>query len=224
MKSLARIFAFFLVSVTLAGCLAYPPKRPVEPPMGAEREAVGEIPLPASPGYAPYAPGRKMPTGPGVKVALLVPLSGPNAALGKAMQDAAVMAIFDKYEGVPQSKQIRVVELLPKDTGDTADQAAIAAREAVDEGAQIILGPVFGNQVAAVSPVARSQTVPVITFSNNMSALAPGVYLFGFIPDQQVRRVIEFALARGMNRIAGLAPSNPYGNTVMKQLLSQSAD
>ncbi len=222
MISLTRLFVLLLAALTLSSCLAYPPKRPVEPPMGAERQAMGEIPPPPSPGYAPYAPGRKLPTGPSVKVALLVPLTGANAALGKAMQDAAVMAIFDKYEGIPQSKQMRTVELLPKDTGDTADQAAEAARQAVDAGADIILGPVFGNQVAAVAPIARSQTIPVITFSNNTSALSPGVYLFGFIPDQQVTRVIEFALTRNLTQIAGLAPSNPYGNTVMKQLLRQA--
>ena len=217
----SAICALGIAAFLLASCTVYPPATPREQAMGAERQAAGEIPYPEKPGYAAAAPGAKIPEG-SVKIGLLVPLTGPNAALGKSMQDAAVMAIFDKYDGLPRSYINAKVEVIPKDTGDTADQAALAAQEAIEEGAVLILGPVFGNQVPAVAPIARAKTSPVISFSNNMSVLSPGVYLFGFMPDQQVKRVVDFAIARKYSQIAGLAPSNPYGNTVMKQLSAQA--
>lgn len=223
MQRTAKWYGFFVAAcVLLSGCISFPTDKTRTPELGAPRTGAEGPGLPARPGYAPAAPGMPTPQQ-SVKVALLVPLSGKNASLGAAMQDAAVLAIFDKYEHVPKSKQGAKVELLPKDTGDTPESARLAAQQAVDEGASIILGPLLGHQVPPVAEVARDKNIPVVSFSNNPAVLSEGVYLFGFMPDQQVKRVIEYALARGVKQIAGIAPSNPYGNTVMKQL-SQQAD
>jgi hypothetical protein len=113
------------------------------------------------------------------------------------------------------------IELLPQDTGDTIEGAEKAAQDALEAGATILLGPVFGKQVNAVSSNARSRNIPVITFSNNTTVAGDGVYLFGFIPEQQVIRVIQYAIARKYANVAALVPSKPYGATIVKQLSSE---
>lgn len=144
----------------------------------------------------------------GLKAALLVPMSGPQAELGRRLLDAATLAVFDSGDS-------KAVSLRPYDSGDSPDTAAAAARKAIDEGASLILGPVFAQQVRAVQPLAATQNVPVVAFSNDASASAPNVYLMGYQPRDQVRRVIGFARNRGIDRFAILAPQGPYGEAVI---------
>lgn len=150
-----------------------------------------------------------------VKLGLLLPLSGDQAGLGKSMLDAATLALFDKYETANLTEQKTRVILLPE---DTATGAGDAARRAIDGGAQIILGPLFSGDVGPVADVARSHSINVITFSNHRPVAGHGVYLFGFSPEEQVRRVMEFALKSGMTRVAALMPGDPYGAAVSKEI------
>jgi ABC-type branched-subunit amino acid transport system substrate-binding protein len=144
----------------------------------------------------------------GLKAALLVPLSGAQAELGRRLLDAATLAVFE-------SGNTRAVTLSPYDTGDTPESAAAAARKAVDEGADLILGPVFAPQVRAVQPVAAGRNVPVVAFSNDASVSAPNIYLMGYQPRDQVRRIISFARNRGVDRFALLVPQGAYGDAVV---------
>jgi ABC-type branched-subunit amino acid transport system substrate-binding protein len=79
---------------------------------------------------SPIPPPETERAGP-VKIGLLLPLSGPNAELGKAMLDAAQLALFER--GGDR------LTLVPRDTRGTAGCAADAARAAIADGAGIIL-------------------------------------------------------------------------------------
>ena len=169
-----------------------PPIQPVP-----ENAPVTQTPLP-SPGGAK------------VRVALLLPLSGQNAALGNAMLDAAQMALYD----VADDK----LELMPHDTQGTAEAAAVAARAAVNEGARLIIGPLLAAEVEAVKPVARAASVPVVAFSTATQLAGDGTYLMGFLPRQEIDRVVAFAHSRGANRFAVIAPRTPYGEIAVEAL------
>ena len=142
-----------------------------------------------------------------IRVALLLPLTGPNGPVGKALLNAAQMALFsfadDKFR------------LLTHDTRGTPEGAAEAAQLAVGDGAQLILGPLLSSSVQGAAPVARAAGVRVIAFSSDRSVAGDGVFTLGFLPRAQVDRVIGFARGRGMQRFAALAPDNPYGRTVL---------
>jgi ABC-type branched-subunit amino acid transport system substrate-binding protein len=153
-----------------------------------------------------------LPAGPSdrIRVALLLPLSGPNATLGHALLDAAQLAVFDVAD--------EHFELLPRDTGGTADGAARAATAALNDGARLILGPLLAPAVEAVKPVAQSAGVNVIAFSTSIQLAGNGTYLLSFLPRQEVRRVVDLAHAKGATRFAALAPSTPYGQLVVEEL------
>lgn len=151
-----------------------------------------------------------------VKVGLLLPLTGRSAALGKTMQDAATVALFDKYARLSTAQQKIRVELLPKDTGDTAEQARAAMQEALDDGAEMIIGPVFGTSTEAAAPLATAKNVPVISFTNNTAQASPGVYAYGFLPQEQAERIVNYAVKAGKSRIAALVPDSPSGEIVLK--------
>lgn len=150
-----------------------------------------------------------------VRVGLLLPLTGRSASLGKTMQDAATVALFDKYARLGSAQQSIRVELLPKDTGDTPEQARVAMKEALDDGAELIIGPIFGPSTEAAAPLAKEKDVSVISFTNNSAQASPGVYAFGFLPQEQTERVIDFALKNGKTGIAALVPDSASGDAVL---------
>jgi len=182
------------------------PPAPTTPPGAPPEGETAAPPLEAPPAPTLAAPSE---TGP-VKVALLLPLSGANAAVGRALLDAAQLALFDAGNDR--------LALLPRDTGATPEGAAAAAEAALSEGAQLILGPLFAAEVTAVAPLARARGINLIGFSTDRTVAGDGVYLLGFSPEQQVERVVSFASARGLHHFAALAPETPYGNSVVEAL------
>jgi branched-chain amino acid transport system substrate-binding protein len=138
---------------------------------------------------------------PEVRVGLLLPLSGQAEALGQDMLDAAEMALFDVGDND--------LVLLPRDTGGSPEGARRAAREVIDEGAEVILGPLFGQAVMAVSPIAAAADIRVVAFSNDASVATDGTFLLGFRPEEQVQRVVRYALATGTLTRAEPAPPGP---------------
>lgn len=140
-----------------------------------------------------------------VNVALLLPLSGQNATLGTALLDSAQMALYDVAD--------REFTLRPYDT-EQAGGAADAAAKALHDGAQLILGPVFGRQVAEVAALASLQRVIVIGFSSDRAVAAPGVFLMGQPPDDAMRAVLAYAHDQGRSTLAALLPGNELGNQI----------
>lgn len=142
-----------------------------------------------------------------VRVALLLPLSGASADLSQSMLNAAEMAVFE----IADDKFV----LMPFDTKGTAEGAAAAAEQAIRGGAQLILGPLFAASVEAVAPLARTAGVHVVSFSNSQSVAGNGVFIMGFVPQQQVEAIVDFAVAKGLMRQAVLAPQDAYGDAVV---------
>ncbi|MHA1571657.1 MAG: penicillin-binding protein activator, partial [Alphaproteobacteria bacterium] len=115
------------------------------------------------------------------------------------------------------------IELLPKDTLGTPGGAANAADEALADGASLLLGPLFGSSVGAVASRAQAAQVPVIAFSNDRSVRGRGIYLLGVTPDEQIARILSFAVSQGVFRVTALVPQNAYGNAVATALYGAAA-
>jgi hypothetical protein len=143
-----------------------------------------------------------------VRVGLILPLSAQgNAGIAaQSMKNAAEMALAEFKS--PN------IQLLVKDDGGTPQGAQSGAQQAIAEGAEIIIGPLFAQSVSAVGQVARTRNIPVIAFSTDASVAARGVYLLSFLPETDVRRIVDFAISRGKRSFAALLPDNAYGTVV----------
>ena len=106
------------------------------------------------------------------------------------------------------------IQLLAKDDAGTTAGAQAAAQQAIDQGAEILLGPLFAHSVAAASQVARGRGVPIIAFSTDASVAGPGVYLLSFLPESDVDRIVAYATSQGKRSFIALLPSNAYGSVV----------
>jgi branched-chain amino acid transport system substrate-binding protein len=143
-----------------------------------------------------------------VRIALILPLTAQgNAGLAaQSMKNAAEMALAEF--------KVSNVQLLVKDDGGSPQGAQSAAQQAISEGAEIIVGPLFAQSVSAAGQVARSRNIPVIAFSTDASVAARGVYLLSFLPETDVRRIVSYAASRGKRSFAALMPDNAYGTVV----------
>jgi ABC-type branched-subunit amino acid transport system substrate-binding protein len=160
-------------------------------------------PGPAGPPQQPLAVGTGQ-----VKVGLILPLSasGNAGVAAQSMKNAAEMALAEF-----QSPNI---QLLIKDDAGSAQGAQSGAQQAIDEGAEIILGPLFALSVPATAQVARARNVSVIAFSTDSSVAGRGVYLLSFLPESDVNRIVDYAAGTGKRSFAALLPDNAYGNVV----------
>jgi len=171
----------------------YSTNSPGEPPPTA----------PAGPAQQPQAIG----TG-GVRVGLVLPQSASgNAGLAaQSMKNAAEMA-YTEFQN-PN------IQLLVKDDAGSAAGAQQAAQQLLNEGAEIILGPLFAVSVPAVAQLTRARNIPVIAFSTDSSVAGRGVYLLSFLPESDVNRIVDYAYSTGKRSFAAILPENAYGNVV----------
>src|SRR5215475_13003832 len=158
-------------------------------------------PAPAGPPQQPTAIGNGQ-----VKVGLILPLSasGNAGVAALSMKNAAEMALAEF--------QNPNVQLLVKDDAGNPQGAQQRAQEAVSEGAEIILGPLFALSVPSVAQVARTRGISVIAFSTDSSVAGRGVFLLSFLPESDVNRIVEYSASIGKKSFAALLPENAYGN------------
>lgn len=201
------------IALTLAACsgtreappqVTPPPKVEVTPPPQAEPPAYTRDP---SRFYTPahMAAAGERP----IRVALLLPFNSPREnvrSLSNALYNSAQLALFEF--------DTPGILLMPKATGGTAAGARRAAQEALDAGADLILGPLFAEEVTAVAPLAEQVNVPVVAFSSDSSVGGDGVHLLSFPLDQDVERIVDYATLQGHTNFAALYPQGTYGDRV----------
>ena len=158
---------------------------------------------PAGPAQQPLAVGTGQ-----VKVGLILPLSasGNAGVAAQSMKNAAEMALAEF--------QNPNIQLLIKDDAGSAQGAGQGTQQALDEGAEIILGPLFALSVPATANLTRARNVPVIAFSTDASVAGRGVYLLSFLPESDVNRIVDYAAGTGKKSFAAMLPENAYGNVV----------
>src|ERR1700726_4451707 len=160
-------------------------------------------PGPSGPTQQPLVAGNGQ-----VKVGLILPLSaaGNAGVAAQSMKNAAEMALAEF--------QNPNIQLLIKDDGGSPQGAQQGTQQALDEGAEIILGPLVALSVPATAQLTRTRGVSVIAFSTDSSVAGRGVYLLSFLPESDVNRIVEYAASIGKRSFAAMLPENAYGNVV----------
>lgn len=199
-----------LAGLALAACAPAPRPAPSAPPppptqpVAQTPQQPQNAPLPGDFGSTGMSPDGM------VRVAFLAPLSGQAAPTGQALLNAAQMAAFDLGGD-------RFV-LQPYDTGGTPQGAMGAARQALSQGARLILGPLYASSTRSVGSMAAGAGVNVVSFSTDPSVAGGNVFVMGYLLREQVARVVTFAMSEGRQRFGVLAPGGAYGQIAAQAL------
>ncbi|MFP4274865.1 MAG: penicillin-binding protein activator [Paracoccaceae bacterium] len=142
-----------------------------------------------------------------VPVALLVPRSDEGASrVARSLENAAKLAVADLGDTAR-------IDLRVYDTGGDARQAAEVAQLAVDDGARILLGPLFGEAANAAGVAVADDGVNVLSFSNNTSIAGGNVFVLGPTFQNTADRLARFAAREGKSRIVIVHPDNVEGQS-----------
>ncbi|MGB7322182.1 MAG: penicillin-binding protein activator [Albidovulum sp.] len=150
------------------------------------------------PGLDPGAP---------VQVALILPGGSGNSSdevLASNLKKAADLAIAD-LGGVE-------IDLRVYNAGSDPATSAAVARQAVDEGAKIILGPVFAEAANAAGVAVAGSGVNVLSFSNNTDIAGGNVFVLGPTFQNTANRLVSYAARTGKGRIMVVHDQNPAGD------------
>ena len=142
------------------------------------------------------------------RVGVLLPLSGEFTKQGMGLKNATMMAMDD----INDSGLI----LQYYDTKGTPEGASIAIENALNQNAQLIIGPMLSSSVQAITPAVKGRNVPVIAFNSASEVLQDGIYTLGLLLDEQVERVIAYSVQKGRTRFGLLIPDNSTGIAVAR--------
>jgi len=150
--------------------------------------------------------GPSLPDGKAVPVALLVPAGSGQASddlLARSIQNAVQLAIAD----MPGVK----IDLRVYNTAADPATAGAMASKAADEGAVVILGPVYAQEANAAGLAVASRGINVLSFSNNVDIAGGNVFVLGQTFDNTASRLASFAVSQGVSQIMVLHDQNASG-------------
>ena len=153
-----------------------------------------------------------------VKVALMVP-----AGSGDNQREELAQSIVNAARLAQQDLTSVEVELTVYPTAGDPDQATAAAQQALSEGAEVILGPLFSTSATAVAPVASARGVQVLSFSNNTQIAGDNLYVLGNTFDNTARRIVGYAAAQGVTDLAIVRPEGPEGELAGQAIANAAA-
>lgn len=212
------------MSITIAATIAAPQARSTDWPAVARRAAAlfalvflaacqsvvpkgGQRPVGPPPVVTPDPANVVANDGDRHRVALLLPVTGPDGDMGQSIANATTLALLDT-----RNTNIRMT------TYDTALGVDAAVSKAVADGNKLILGPLRSDDVISVANVAKPAGVPMISFSNDVGAAGQNVFLLGHLPNQSIDRVVRYAKAQGLTRFGGIVPKSVYGQRALSNL------
>ena len=147
------------------------------------------------------------------RIALLLPLTGAYARPAEAVRDGFLAAHFQERQNA-DATAAPAIKIY--DTGEAPAAAAQVYERAVADGAELVVGPLAKEGVAALAQ-GTTLVVPVLALNyTDDEQSPPGLYQFGLSPEQEAREVAERAWLDGHVHALAIVPSGDWGNRVMR--------
>lgn len=156
------------------------------------------------------------------RIALLLPYNGRAAAVAQDIRSGAELAMFKL-----KKKNVDLVFF------DTSRNVELATREAINSGADVILGPLFSESTSLASLQTEKLLMPLLSFSNDIDVTMPGVYLLGQTPEQEIETAITYMAenikpleeaGRAKLSVALISQASPYGRRVASRARARLAE
>ena len=151
-------------------------------------------------------------------IALLLPLQGPSAHLGKTIRLGFLNTYYTFLKINPTLKP--TLSFYDTNSGKPIHDIY---QQAVNEGADQIIGPLTREEVRALSQQS-ALPVPVLTLNYTPPRLlfgsAPNLIQFGLAPEDEAIQMAAHARSSGFSRALLIAPQDSWGNRVSQAFIS----
>lgn len=146
------------------------------------------------------------------RIGVMLPFTGPYAALGSDIANGAELALFQL--------KLPSLNLIYIDTG-AGDSAVEAMEIARNADLDLIIGPLFSETITVVQPLLSELDIPALTFTNNKDMARPNSWVLGYIPEQQIDVLLAQSIDAGNSKIAILAADDVFGQRVLQHMTSR---
>jgi uncharacterized protein len=150
-------------------------------------------------------------------IAVLLPMSGRLSVVSSAVYEGLMAA----YYGLPADAR---PTLRLYDSGDQPEAAWTLYQQAVDDGADLVIGPLDRHAVTLFAG-AESLPVPVLALNHSVQDMAPEhFYQYGLNPEDEARQAAEHAAIEGHLFALVLAPRNDLGERLGRSFTERFQD
>jgi outer membrane PBP1 activator LpoA protein len=147
------------------------------------------------------------------RVALLLPLTGKAAPSGQAVLQGY---LAEHYHALAAGETVPALAIV--DTGGTAEGFAAAYRRTTGDGAEVVIGPLLKEELAAFR-TGLTATVPTLAlnFLDTADASLAGVRQFGIDLSDEVAELSSDARRNEMARAVVLADASPRSRRLVEE-------
>jgi len=144
-----------------------------------------------------------------IKIGLLVPLTGKNSEIGRSIINSTRLAI-NKIDNP-------LIEIVPKDTGSDPNLTLKSAKELSELGIQIIIGPVFNDNLEYLDEL---KEVTFLSLTNKSTHASKNIINAGINATSQMQAIKKFIELNEIKKTIFLTPKVDYENEIKKAISS----
>ena len=143
-----------------------------------------------------------------LKVGLIVPLSGRQQEIGKSVLNSIRLALSKINNDQ--------IEIFPKDNYSNPEKTLFAARQLEGEGIQIVIGPIFHQNLIYLGEV---QNLTFLSLSNKTTTIPRNVITIGINANSQINAIVDFIKKENLNKTIVLVPKSNFENELRNALV-----
>ena len=142
-----------------------------------------------------------------IRIGLLVPLTGQNSEIGQSIIKATQLAI-NKIDN-------SLIEIHPRDTKSNPQTTLQNAKELVDSGIKIIIGPVFNDNLIYLNEL---KGITFLSLTNKNNNLSKNIISAGINATSQLKAIQKFIKSENIKRTIFLTPDLDYKYEIEKAI------
>jgi len=143
-----------------------------------------------------------------LKVGLIVPLSGKHQEIGKSVLNSIRLALSKINDNQ--------IEIFPKDNYSNPEKTLFAARQLEKEGIQIVIGPIFHQNLIYLEEV---QNLTFLSLSNKTKTIPKNVITIGINANSQINAIVDFIKKENLNKTIVLVPKSKFEDELRNALV-----
>ena len=143
-----------------------------------------------------------------IKIGVLVPLSGENKEIGISILNSVRMAITNIDD--------KKIEIYPKDNRSNPKLTFIGAKQLESEGINLVIGPVFHENLKALDKV---QNLTFISLTNKTNNIPNNVISLGVNATSQINTIISFLKKQNLKKTIFLIPKTNYETEIRNSII-----